>query len=140
MDYDVKLQHKKGSKMIAADALSQQADWQKGIEHDNEQVVALPETVWIRLLDTELQDTVALSLKMDHTAQEAMKCLSDPQVSPTSWTIESSGDDPSPSSLLFYNGCLYIPDNLDLRRQIVSDHHDPPTAGHLGVLATCRSI
>ena len=47
MDYDVKLQHKKGSKMIAADALSRQADWQKGIEHDNEQVVALPETVWI---------------------------------------------------------------------------------------------
>ena len=88
----------------------------------------------------ELQDTVALSLKTDHTAQEAMKCLSDPQVSPTSWTIESSGDDPSPSSLLFYNGCLYIPDNLDLRRQIVSDHHNPPTAGHLGVLATCQSI
>src|SRR6266571_9528012 len=56
----------------------------------------------------ELQDTVALSLKMDHTAQKAMKHLSDPQVSPTSWTIESSGDDPSPSSLLFYNGHLYI--------------------------------
>ena len=50
---------------------------------------------------------------------------------------------PGPDSstpLLFYNGCLYIPDELELRRQIVKDHHDTPTAGHPGVLATCRSI
>ena len=29
---------------------------------------------------------------------------------------------------------------MDLRRQIVSDHHDTPTAGHSGVLATCQSV
>jgi len=43
----MKLQHKKGSKMIAADALSQRADWSKGIEHNNEEVVALPENLWV---------------------------------------------------------------------------------------------
>ena len=109
----------------------------KGIEHDNEKVVTLPETLWIQLLDTELQDAVAQALKSDETAQEALKQLSDPQVSPTSWSIEPSSDNSSTSHLLFYNGRLYIPDDLDLQHRIVSDHHDTLTAGHLGVLATC---
>jgi len=42
MDYEIKLQHKAGSKMIVAHALSQRADWLKGIEGDNNQVVTLP--------------------------------------------------------------------------------------------------
>jgi len=47
MDYDIKLQHKAGSKMIVADALSRRADWSKGLEDDNDQVVALPDNLWI---------------------------------------------------------------------------------------------
>src|SRR5438309_11275003 len=77
MDYDIKLQHKAGSKMIVADALSQRADWSKGLEDDHNQVVALPDNLWIQLLDTELWDTVAKELTNDSTAQEAMKCLSE---------------------------------------------------------------
>ncbi len=139
MDYDIKLQHKAGSKMIVADALSRRADWSKGLEDDNDQVVALPDNLWIRLLDTELWDAVAKGLTNDSTAQEAMKRLSKTEVSPTNWTLENSGQD-STTPFLFYNGRLYIPDEIDLRRQIVRDHHDTPTAGHPGVLATCRSI
>ncbi len=139
MDYDIKLQHKAGSKMIVADALSRRADWSKGLEDDNDQVVALPDNLWIRLLDTELRDAVAKGLTNDSTAQEAMKRLSETEVSPTNWTLENSGQD-STTPFLFYNGRLYIPDEIDLRRQIVRDHHDTPTAGHPGVLATCRSI
>jgi len=56
MDYDIKLQHKAGSKTIVADTLSRRTDWSKGIEDDNDQVVALPDNLWIRLLDMELKD------------------------------------------------------------------------------------
>jgi transposase InsO family protein len=35
---------------------------------------------------------------------------------------------------------MYVPDDLDLRRRIVSDHHDTPVAGHPGALATTRSV
>src|SRR6266571_3208375 len=139
MDYDIKLQHKAGSKMIVADALSQHADWSKGLEDDNDQVIALPDNLWIRLLDTELRDAVAKGLTNDSTAQKAMKFLSKTEVSPTNWTLENSGQD-STTLFLFYNGCLYIPDEIDLRRQIVRDYHNTLTAGHPGVLATCRSI
>src|SRR6266511_342917 len=139
MDYDLKLQHKAGSKMIVADALSRHADWSKGIDQDNVDVVALPNALWIKLVDTELQDTVANAQKNDKLAQEALCGLTDPSVSPSCWTIVPSGSDSS-TRLMLYNRRLYIPDNLGLQCQIVSDHHDTPTAGHLGTLATSRSI
>ncbi len=112
MDYDLKLQHKAGSKMIVADALSRCADWSKGLDQDNVDVVALP-ALWIKLVDMELQDTVANVQKNDELAQEAACSLTDPSVSLSHWTIEASGPDSS-TCLLFYNGCLYIPDNLGL--------------------------
>ena len=112
-DYLIKLQHKKESKMVAADVLSWCADWSKGLEHDNEEVVALPDNLWIRLLDTELRDAVSDAMKTDEVAREAMKRLSSADVSPTTWTIEKPGSDSS-TPLLFYNGCLYIPDELEL--------------------------
>src|SRR6266540_4911988 len=113
MDYDLKLQHKAGSKMIVADALSRRADWLKGIDQDNVDVVALPDALWIKLVDTELQDTVANAQKNDELAQEALHSLTDPSVSPSRWTIVPSGSD-SFTCLMFYNGHLYIPDNLGL--------------------------
>src|SRR6266542_5711280 len=139
MDYDLKLQHKAGSKMIVADALSQHTDWSKRIDQDNVDVVALPDTLWIKLVDMELQDTVANMQKNDELAQEALRSLTDPSVFLSHWTIVPSGSDSS-TCLLFYNGCLYIPDNLGLQCQIVCDHHDTPMAGHLGALAMSRSI
>src|SRR6266511_220597 len=86
-----------------------------------------------------VQDAIADVQKNDKLAQEALHGLTDPLVSPSCWTIVPSGSDSS-TCLMFYNGHLYIPDNLGLQRQIVSDHHDTPTAGHLGTLAMSRSI
>ncbi len=133
--YDLKLQHKAGSKMIVADALSRCADWSKGIDQDKVDVVALPDTLWIKLVNMELQDAVADTQKNNELAQDALCGLADPSVFPSRWTIVLSGSDSS-THLLFYNGCLYIPDNLGLRRQIVCDHHDTLMAGHLGALVT----
>ncbi len=85
MDYDLKLQHKAGSKMIVTDALSRRADWSKGLDQDNIDVVALPDTLWIKLVDTELQDAVADAQKNNELAQEATRGLTDPSVSPSRW-------------------------------------------------------
>jgi len=139
MEYDLKLQHRKGSKMVIADALSRRSDWSTGLEQDNEDVVALPADLWIKFVDTELQDAVAAAQKEDDLVRDAVSSLSDPTVSPQRWTIEVAGPDSS-TCLLFYNRCLYIPDVIGLRCRIVQDHHDSSAVGHLGVLATCRSV
>lgn len=137
MDYDVKLQHKAGRLMIPADALSRRHDHAKGLEADNEDVTALSEELFIKLADTELRDAVAGAQLDDKLAKEAIARLSDPLHPPVKWQIER---DPNAPSCLFYDGRLYVPDNLKLRRQIVSDHHDTPVAGHPGILATSRSV
>ncbi len=83
MDYNLKLQHKAGSKMIVADTLSRRADWSKGIDQDNVDVIALPDALWIKLVDMELQNAVADTQKNDKLAQEALRGLTDPSVSPS---------------------------------------------------------
>ena len=137
MEYDIKLTHKKGEQMIVANALSRRADHSSGVKEDNENVTALPEDLWIRLLDTELRDAVAIAQKGDTYAQEVLESLNDQSQSPIKWTIE---EDPNGSKHLFYDGRMYIPDDLTLRRKIVADHHDTVAAGHPGILATTRSV
>jgi hypothetical protein len=137
MEYNIKLQHKAGRQMIVADALSRRADHFIGIEGDNDNVTALPEDLWIKLLDTELRDAVAKAQISDAFTQEAIAKLSDPANPQDKWTIEA---DPHGSKILFFNNRMYIPDILDLRRQIISDHHDTGLAGHPGILATTRSV
>jgi len=137
MDYDVKLQHKAGRLMIPADALSRRHDHAKGLEDGNEDVTALSEELFIKLADTELRDAVARLQIDDKLAKETIAQLSDPSNPPAKWQIET---DPNETTCLFYDGRLYVPDDLDLRRRIVSDHHNTPVAGHPGVLATSRSV
>jgi len=111
MEYDVMLKHCAGKKMVVADALSRRADWSKGVEEDNEDVTALLEELFIKTLNMELQDTVALAQKTDEAALEALRHLADPSDLPGKWSIE---DGPNETSCLFYNNRLYIPNDLNL--------------------------
>lgn len=138
MEYDFKLQHKKGKRMVVADALSRRADYASLGKTDNENIVALPESLWINLLDTELRDAIVRGQLQDVFAQDAISKLNDPS-SPSlgNWTAVKNPDD---SLTLFNDGRIYVPDNLQLRRMIVADHHDTPIAGHPGIQATVRSV
>jgi len=98
--------------MVVVDALSRRADWSKGVEEDNEDVTALPEELFIKTLNMELQDAVALAQKTDEAALEALRCLADPSDPPGKWSIEEG---PNETSCLFYDNRLYIPNDLDLR-------------------------
>ena len=43
-------------------------------------------------------------------------------------------------SLLYYRGCIYVPDTSDLRRRIVSLCHDTKVAGHPGRFKTLKLV
>jgi hypothetical protein len=44
------------------------------------------------------------------------------------------------AGLLFYQGRIVVPDNEDLRRDLIAAFHDSPIAGHLGQQRTLELI
>ena len=54
-EFDVKLLHAPGHKMVQSDALSRRPNLCPGEDNDNEDVIMLPENVFIDLIDEGLQ-------------------------------------------------------------------------------------
>ena len=53
-EFDIKLIHLPGTKMVQSDALSRRPDHGTNEEHDNEDITMLPTEIFIDLIDTEL--------------------------------------------------------------------------------------
>ena len=127
--------------MIQSDALSCRPDLCPDDNNDNEDIIMLPQDMFLNLIDTELQNRIALSDDLDGIAAESLKLLL--EMAPTSmttglndWTIEKTNG----QTILFYKGKNYIPRNDDLRRDIVQSFHDHETAGHPGEIGTYNAV
>jgi RNase H-like domain found in reverse transcriptase/Reverse transcriptase (RNA-dependent DNA polymerase) len=72
--FDIKLVHIPGKKNIHADSLSRRPDLcPQGT--DNEDVIVLPEHLFVNLIDMELQKRIANAKNMDYDTAEAIKKL-----------------------------------------------------------------
>ena len=123
--------------MVQSDALSRRPDLCPEEDNDNEDVIMLPENVFIDLIDEGLQRRIAKANDLDKDAMDALQLLlMDPPISKTKeledWTLDISNG----YRVLLYKGRSYIPKDIDLRRDIVKMFHDPETAGHPGELGT----
>ena len=108
---------------------------------DNENVIVLPNDLFISLIDESLQQRITNSTDLDGSAAEALKLLLGTGSSAMTtgledWTIDQSND----RNTLFYKGKNYIPRNMELRRDIVHSFHDHPTAGHPGEIGTYNAV
>ena len=74
-EFDVKLVHMAGAKMIQSDALSRRPDFVPEEDTDNEDVILLPDELFVQLIDTNLQNRILDCEKMDSDAMEALKVL-----------------------------------------------------------------
>jgi hypothetical protein len=127
--------------MILADALSRRPDMIPDEDHDNEDIVLLPDNLFINLIDMELQSKIANSTDMDIDAADALKALLGQ--GPThlrkdleDWKIDIFND----KNILFYQGKNYIPKDFELRKEIVEKYHNPISAGHPGEIETMNAI
>ena len=127
--------------MVQSDALSQRPDLCPDEDTDNEDIVMLPDELFVNLIDMDLQERIAVSEDLDGAAAEALKLLLDG--APTAmtsglddWTLEMVNE----RHILFYKGKNYIPRNLDLRRDIMKSFHDHETAGHPGEIGTYNAV
>ena len=101
--------------MTQADALSRRSDHYQKEDHDNENMVLLPDNLFINLLDTELQDQTLGACDVDHNISEALDQLLNSDIPDLSkdlddWKIEKTDK----GNAIFYQGWNYIPKDYEL--------------------------
>jgi hypothetical protein len=113
-EYDIELRHIPGKTNRRADALSRLPNYNQG-EDDNEDVVVLPENLFVRLSlteDEEPQDEKTLRPWVDpHNLREV-------------------------DGVWWKEGRRVVTGDLAYRRKVVHDHHDLPAYGHPGISRT----
>ena len=138
-EYDLQLIHKPGKQMIQSDALSRRPDHTPDIDDDNTDMILLPDSIFVNLIDAELQErlTTLTEQQYDTDAIDALQNILAGKTESPDWTVRYT-DDLNP--LLYFQGRLYIPQDNQLRRELLQRYHDAPTAGHPGQLGTYHAI
>ncbi len=105
-------------------------------EQPSEEVIILPEDLFINLINMELQNIIALATKDDTLAKQMIQDLQ--MNTKINWTLSTL--DNQDNFVLFHNGSMYIPNDLELRCCIVSQFHDGPISGHPGISETTTLV
>ena len=121
--------------MIQSDALSRRPDWM--IDNDeNDNITVIPEDLFIRIINQELAKQINDATSNDVTAQNIITLLAD-EGNPLTKTItnwEMIG------TQLFKDRKQYVPDNINLQRELVKMFHDSTLGGHPGQLETFNKV
>ncbi len=96
--------------MICANALSQCPDHTDRIEDDNNDVVMLPDHLFISLIDADCQDQLSSGLLLNDYAQKLIKDLEMDSPSTKYWTFLQNKE----ALALFFKGKQYVPANIKL--------------------------
>jgi len=109
-EFDLKLIHTFGSRMIQSDALSRRPDHITD-EIDNDDIIVLPDNIFIKMIDLELQDEIKNETPKDDFFAKALQAVKENGPLPIrssleEWKIEEE--------LLFFQDQCYIPPHEDL--------------------------
>jgi hypothetical protein len=145
--FDFTRHHKPGQSMGKPDALSRQADHGSG-QGDNDNLMLLaPELFRIRALagtrlegkERNILREVWRSLR-DGVQEEAVaKVARELRKDKGRGTVKSAEWSESDGLLMFHSK-IYVPNDRDLRRCIIEQHHDTRIAGHAGRFKTLELV
>ena len=102
--------------MTQADALSRRSNHCPKDNHDNEDIVPLPDDLFVNLLDLEPQDWILKVTDLDFDVSNALEKLLDGELSNLTsdldvWKVENLEN----GKAIFYKGKNYIPQDVDLQ-------------------------
>ena len=141
-EYNLKLKHLPGSKTIQLDTLSCWPDLRRD-NREPELVTMLPETLFIKLINTDIQNCILTSTCHDREANKALKQVLEEgptklQNNLADWLVKTLPD--SDKKMLFYQDRAYVPNDMELWWLIVKLHHNSPTIGHPRELGTYLAV
>uniref|UniRef100_A0A0W0G1X7 Putative reverse transcriptase-rnase h-integrase n=1 Tax=Moniliophthora roreri TaxID=221103 RepID=A0A0W0G1X7_MONRR len=110
-EFDLGLVHVPGKSITQADALSRQSNEQDDTDTDNEDIVMLPERLFIKGIDLGMKEAIVERLGLDDFHKSALEQLLCQSVLPiksalSDWRIKDE--------LLFFQDRVYVPNNSDL--------------------------
>uniref|UniRef100_A0A0W0GD21 Uncharacterized protein n=1 Tax=Moniliophthora roreri TaxID=221103 RepID=A0A0W0GD21_MONRR len=131
--FDLRLVHVPGREMVQSDALSRRDDHVQGIDDDNDDVILLPERLFINVVDLDLQAKLKDRLGSDDFHKMTLESLTTKGLPPiksalSDWEVNDS--------LIRYRGRIYVPDDVVLRREITRTIHEGQPFGHPGQFGT----
>lgn len=135
--YELQITHVAGTKLIQADSLSRRPDHYLGKQVD-EQRVMLPPQLFIdqtavTIVDEELRQRIIRAGQQDDTVVGVLKALQGASAPPLRSSLR---DWKEQDGIIRYKGKVYVPDDLDLRRDVTRSHHFPEPMGHPGIART----
>ncbi|ESK82014.1 pro-pol protein [Moniliophthora roreri MCA 2997] len=128
-EFDLGLVHVSGKSITQADALSQRSNEQDDVDTDNENIIALPDQLFIKGIDLGMKNDIVERLGPDDFHKLALEQLLQQGMPPiksalSDWKIEDG--------LLFFQNRVYVPNDTDLCRRMVQAIHETPGVGHPG--------
>jgi hypothetical protein len=144
--FDYEIQHRPGRLGGKPDLLSRRADHEP-ISKDNEgQVLLKPEVFKIKAMkrghesildDHPILKRIRASTSLDPSVREALEAIQNKAPKKLKKGLEDWNTE---DGLILYRGKVYVPDDPDIRREVVRLHHDTPHAGHTGVFKTTELV
>jgi hypothetical protein len=141
-EFDIKLVHTPGAKMVQSNALSRQTDYIPEVDTYNEDITLLLDNLFmvdlpINLLNPDLQRWIAEDKRHNRSTEILLnRGPNNLQNDLEDWITEGFEG----NKVLFYKGKNYVPENLDLWQDILRMFHDHETARHPGELETFNAV
>ena len=139
-EFDIKLQHLPGHKMILSDALSRWPDHCPE-ENENNKTILLPNSLFLNLLDLTLQDRIVNAKEYNFDVTNAIAILLEDgprgiQNNLEDWKIKKKDG----KKILFCKGKNYMPKDQELWWDILKMYHDHEMAGQPGELKIYNAV
>jgi hypothetical protein len=138
-NYNFRINYRPGKQSGKLDALSRQADH---LDTLLEPQIMLPKEVFTSTAkesELELQNRIEKLIDHDESLEEILEFLQNRSNAPA-YIKKGFKDYSMEAGLLFYQGCVVVPDNDNLKRDLMATFHDSPIAGHPGQQRTLELI